>query len=307
MRFISGLDDDGFDGIPRVIGRAEALRRGLSRHAIDRRVAAGRWRRVLPRTYLTVDTFTDRDRLDASLIYAGPGAVLSGAAALYASAVKAVAMPRRVLVLVPYSSAVASVGWVQVRPSERPVRLERAPGPRRVHCARAAADLALTMRRLDDVRALLARVVQDQHCTLVELAAELESGPRRGSAHLRQALAEVGLGAASAPEAKAADILHRAGVRGFVQNARIDLPNGQWRYADFLWPALRAVLEIDSVEYHFRREQYAATLDRHLDLTTFGYSVVHRPPSALEDEAAFVRDVRAWLAGREGDLRRGLA
>jgi hypothetical protein len=95
-------------------------------------------------------------------------------------------------------------------------------------------------------------------------------------------------------------------VTGFVQNARIDLPGGRWRYADFYWPQLRAVLEIDSVDYHFERELYVATLDRHLDLTTYGFSVVHRPPSALDDERAFVRDVTAWLAGREADLRRGL-
>jgi hypothetical protein len=43
------------DELPRVIGRAEALRRGLSWHAVDRRVASGRWRRVLPRTYLTAE------------------------------------------------------------------------------------------------------------------------------------------------------------------------------------------------------------------------------------------------------------
>ena len=39
-------------------------------------------------------------------------------------------------------------------------------------------------------------------------------------------------------------------------------------------------------------------MDRHLVLTTLGYSVVHRPPSALADPATFVRDVSAWLTGR---------
>jgi hypothetical protein len=301
---------DGFwpdpDALPRVLGRDEALRLGISAKAVDHRVAAGKWRRVLPRTYFTADRFTALDRLNAALIFAGPDAALSGAAALYASEVRQISMPDRVLVLVPPGGDGRSWAWVHVRATARPFVAQLAPGPRRVTIARAAADLALERRRLDDVRALVARVIQDGHCTLDELAAEYESGPRRGSAHLRTALEEIGWGAASAPEARAARILRRAGIDGFEQNARIDLPGGGHRYLDFYWPALRAALEIDSVEYHFARDQYVATLDRHLELTALGISVIHRPPSALRDEAGFVRDVRTWLAGREADLRRGL-
>jgi hypothetical protein len=301
---------DGFwpdpDVLPRLIGRAEALRLGLSAKAVDHRVAAGQWRRLLPRTYLTAGTCTTLDRLSAALIFVGPDAALSGAAALYASEVRQISMPDRILVLVPPGGDGRSRAWVQVRATARPFLPQSAPGPRRVTIARAAADLALTRRRLDDVRALVARVIQDRHCTLDELASELESGPRRGSAHLRTALEEIGWGSASAPEARAARILRRAGIGGFEQNARIDLPGGGHRYLDFYWPALRAALEIDSVEYHFARAQYVATLDRHLQLTALGISVIHRPPSALRDEAGFARDIRVWLAGREADLRLGL-
>jgi hypothetical protein len=162
------------------------------------------------------------------------------------------------------------------------------------------------LSRLDDVRALVARVVQDGHCSLAELAIELEAGPRQGSAHLRQALKEVGLGAESAPEAEAARILRRAGITGFVQNAVLPLPDGSTRRVDFYWPELRACLEIDSVEWHFDRDDWTTTWDRHIDLSKFGYSVIHRPPSALRDRAGFARDVREWLAGRAADLRRGL-
>jgi hypothetical protein len=261
---------------------------------------------VLPRTYLTTDTFTSLDRLNAALIFAGPESALSGGAALYVSEVRQISVPDRILVLVPPGGDGRSRGWVHVRATTRPFVPQLAPGPRRVTIARAVADLAVSRRRLDDVRALVARVIQDGHCTLAELANELESGPRRGSAHLRTALEEVGWGAASAPEARAARILRSAGIGGFEQNARIDLPGGGHRYLDFYWPLLRAALEIDSVEYHFAREEYVATLDRHLQLTALGISVIHRPPSALRDETGFVRDIRAWLAGREADLRRGL-
>ncbi len=262
---------------------------------------------MLPRTYLTVDTFTDLDRLSAALTFAGPDAALSGAAALVASEVRRIAVPRRILVVVPPSNATKSVATVLVRRSTRPVAIEQWYGPRRVEPARAAADLAVTMGRIDDVRTVVARVVQDGHCTIEELAAELARGPRRGSANLRRALEEIGWGAASAPEARAARILHRAGIANFVQNVRLTLPDGSVRVVDFYWPELRACLEIDSVEWHFSRAEWTGTWDRHLDLAKFGYSVIHRPPSALHDEARFVRDVGEWLAGREADLRRGLA
>lgn len=307
---VDGGDDwSGYDpeDLPRVLGRAEALNRGMSRHAIDRRVASGRWRRVLPRTYSTTQTLSNVDRLYAALIYAGNGAALSGAAALYASEVRRIAMPSRVLVLVPASTCTRTAGWVHVRRCARPFAVQQWYGPRRVEIARAAVDLGVTMVRLDDVRALVARVVQDGHCTIAELGAELDAGPRRGSANLRRALAEVGWGAASAPEAKAAAILRRAGVTGFVQNAPLSLPDGSTRYVDFYWPALRACLEIDSMEWHFEQRAWAGTWDSHLDLAKFGYSVIHRPPSALDDAGRFVRDVLEWLAGREADLRRGIS
>ncbi len=290
------------DALPRVLTRGVALERGLSRQTISRRLASGAWRRILPHTYLTVPSASTSDRLAAAIAYAGDGAALSGAAALWASDVRRVAEPQRVLVLVPQTNCATSRGWLQVRRTARPIVAQRWYGPRRVEIARAAADLALTLSRLDDVRALVARVVQDQHCTVEELRCQVEQGPRRGSAHLRTALAEVGAGAASAPEARAARVLRRGGITGFVPNARIRLRDGSVRVVDFFWPELRACLEIDSFEFHFDRDHWAATMDRHLALTADGYSVVHRPPSALHDADRFVADVQHWLDGRAAEL-----
>jgi very-short-patch-repair endonuclease len=304
--------DDSFpplfdpDALPRVIGRDEAVRRGFSRHAIDHRSSTGEWRRILPRTYLTADTLTDHDRCVAALIFAGSGAALSAGAALRMSGVRRVAMPGTVLVLVPPSNRVHSVRWVHVRRTFRAIEPLLAPGPRRVEVARAAADACLEMTRLDDVRTLVARVVQDRHCTIDELGAELADGPRRGSAHLRQALEEVGWGVASAPEAEAARILRRGGITDFKPNQTLTLPDGSTRVVDFYWARIRACLEIDSVEWHFDTDSWTATMNRDVHLSKAGYSVIHRPPSALRDPEKFVADVRDWLAGREADLRRGL-
>ena len=295
------------DALPRVLGRGDALGHGFSRQAVGRRLRSGTWRTLLPRTYLTVDSMTTSDRLTAALVFAGPGAALSGYAALWASGVRGVSVPTRVLVLVPPDNRVRSHSWVCVQRSYRPIVTQNWTGPRRVEVARAAADAARSLPSIDDVRALISRVVRDQHCTVGELAAELADGPRRDSALLRQAVAEVTDGAASAPEARAARILRRAGITGFVQNARLVLSNGSVRVVDFYWPQLRACLEIDSVEWHADALDWRRTWDRHLELTTDGHSVVHRPPSALRNAEQFAADVKAWLTARAVELGRRTA
>lgn len=290
--------------LPRVIGRDGARLLGFTDRMIERRLQTGQWRRLLPRTYLTADTVTGVDRCDAALLFAGPGAALSGAAALREWGVRSVSVPSRVLVVVPPENRIDSSAWVHVRRTWRTTEV-CSSGRRRVLPARATADRAIEMTRIDDVRALVARVVADGHSTVELLAAELERGPRRGSALFRRALAEVCDGAASAPEARAASILRRAKLGGFEQNARIELSDGRCYVADFLWRELNAILEIDSVEYHLGPAQWRATMDRHLALSTLGYSVVHRPPSALRDAAAFADAVGSWLQSvAEARLRR---
>jgi hypothetical protein len=283
---------------PRVLSIEQARRLGYTRHAIAHRVATGRWRRVLPRTYLTVETFGRADRLRAALAFAGPAALLSGGAAL-AGEFRSVGWPTSVLVLRPGSPHSRTTGWVRVRQTQRmPIR-RAAGGPARVPVARAVADLARELRRLDDVRAVVAEAIRSGRCGVDELRNELDCGPRPGSAHLRVAIADMATGAWSAPEARAARLLRRAGVPPFEQNVRIRLPGGRTVIVDFLWRELRAVLEIDSIEHHFAPADLDATMDRHLLLETLGLSVIHRSPRVVATEPArFVRDVALRLDAR---------
>lgn len=306
---MTGVDDWMLDELipmydpaapPRVLSRGEALALGYSRSAIEHRLSTGRWRRVLPRVYLTGQTFTWPDRQAAALAFAGPQSVLSGAAALTDRHLRSVTCPTSVLVLVPGHVAVRSVGWVRVRHTARTQEPARLPGPRRAPLARAVADLALERDRLDDVRALVAEAVRRNLCSVAELADELAAGPRRGSAHLRRALNEVTAGAWSSPEARAAGLLRRAGVAAFEQNARINLPNGRFVIVDFLWRSLRAVLEIDSREHHGSPPDADATVDRHIALETLGYSVIHYSPAVvIHRPEAFTSGVAAWLRARQ--------
>lgn len=291
---------DKWGELPRVITRRQALDRGYSRRAIEHRLAARRWHSILPSVYLTGNTLTWSDRLTAALALTGPESLLTGAAALADLGLRSVQRPRRVLVLVPHSSRVRPAGWVRVRRTHRmPARAEMI-GPRRADLARAVADLALERPRLDDVRALVAQAVRARLCSVDELVADLASGPIKGSRNLRRAIADVGVGAWSAPEARAATILRRARVPEFEQNARIDLPDGTHVIVDLLWRELRAVLEIDSDEHHYDHPaDRDATARRHSTLQTYRYTVMSRRPGAIVAAPRQFRvDVEAWLAAR---------
>jgi hypothetical protein len=72
-------------------------------------------------------------------------------------------------------------------------------------------------------------------------------------------------------------------------------------YVDFLWRALRAVLEIDSREYHFTEANWRDTTTRHNALIAAGFAVTHYPPS-LVDKPGWADEVADWLRARARDL-----
>src|SRR3954452_11179203 len=237
--------------LPRIITRSQAAAFGISIRTLQRYVAQGRWRRLLPGVYLTLPVApSELDRWVAALLFADDGA-LSGASALRAIGVRGIAIPDRTLVLVPPPNRKESTAWVQIRRTFRPIEIVGWHGPRCVEPARAVADHCLGLRRVDDARAAVAKVVQQGRSTVEQIGAELEAGPRQGSRNLRLALEEVGWGAESAPEARALRLLRSAGIADFVPNAWLQLRDGSWRRVDAYWPRLRFSLEMDGKEWHF--------------------------------------------------------
>ena len=289
------------DALPRIISRAESMRRGVADHVIDRHVAHGRWQLLCPGIYLTRGAPTWRDLLDAAVLHGGPGAVISAAAALREYGFRSAPDGDSVLLLVARRSGARPWGRVRVRRTSRLPRAEPRLGPPLAPPARAVADAAREMARLSDVRALVAEAVRRDLARVDDLSAELAAGRRNGSRLLRLAVDDVGRGARSAPEAEAAALLRAAGLGGFEQNVAL-IAAGKRYVADFLWRALRAVLEIDSEEHHFSAAEWRATMDRHAALETAGYSVIHQPPAALRSSERFIETVRAWLTSRRIDL-----
>jgi hypothetical protein len=77
---------------------------------------------------------------------------------------------------------------------------------------------------------------------------------------------------------------------------------GQARYyVDFLWRALRAVLEIDSRDYHFTEADWRNTMTRHNALIAAGFAVTHYPPS-LVGRPGWADEVGDWLRARAREL-----
>jgi hypothetical protein len=206
------------DDTPRVVSRAAALR-DFGVHAIAYRLRAGQWRRLAPSVYLTSPPATPVDRMHAAALHGGSRCAISGAAALFALGFRAVRPPSAELVLVRSDSGVESWGRIRVRRTARLPRPLWRSGLPLAPVARAVADQALQLRRLDRVQAVVAEAVQRRMCDVAELAAELEAGPRQGSRLLRAALRDVGYGALSVPEAKAARLMRKAAIAEFEQNA----------------------------------------------------------------------------------------
>jgi hypothetical protein len=139
---------------PRVISRDQAHEQGIPDHVVNYRLKSGRWRRVLPGVYLTRPQPSHGDLIEAGLLYAGKDSLLSGAGALklYGLLPK---WPDQLLVLAPAAVRRQSYPWLHVRQTNR---LPQATWtsedlPRLAPVARAVADHALDLTRLDDVRA----------------------------------------------------------------------------------------------------------------------------------------------------------
>lgn len=177
---------------------------------------------------------------------------------------------------------------------------------------RAVVDLCRHTSDLRTVRAIVSEVVQRGRTTVPALTIELGHGPRGQRALLGRVLAEVSLGARSAPEAEAAALFRRSGLAGFTQDALVlnELGRSIAR-VDFLWVALRVVVEIDGREWHLSPAHWEQTMRRHAALAAAGYAILHFSPQQLRSRPGEVIDRirmtlrrRLDLSGMDGGLGR---
>jgi len=273
-----------------VIGRGQALACGMTPGTLRcRTMGGGPWQRLLPGAYMAATgTPTTAQREIAALAYAGQGSVITGSAALRHHRIRAPESPL-VTVLIPARRAVQSTDFVRVwRTARMPDVVLDDHGVRVALPPRAVADTARALTSLRDVRAVVADAVQSRRCPILLLGDELEQGPRRHSALLRQVIAEVADGVRSVAEAEFRDLLMRARLPKPMFNARILDGNSFIAQADAWWSEAGVAAEVDSREWHLKPEDWERTLRRHAAMTARGILVLHFTPRMIRDDPAKV-------------------
>ena len=274
-----------------VVSRRQAAACGLSPDALAHRLRpGGPWRRVLPGTYLAVTgtpTVVQKDM--AAQLYAGPGSVLTGRAALRGLGITNSA-PGIIDVLVPANRQCASIAFVAVHRTTRMPEQAAVLGRRRYASApRAVADTARGLAELRDIRAVVASAVQKGRCPISLLINELGSGPVRGSALLRQVLAEVAEGIRSVAEADFMDLFKQGLLPMPLFNPGLYEADGALiAFPDAYWPEAGVAGEVDSREWHLTPGDWERTRRRHARMSSCGIIVLHFSPREIRFEPAGV-------------------
>jgi hypothetical protein len=291
-----------------VIARHQALACGITRSALRHRLRrGGPWRMILPGVY-AADTgaMTLEQREMAALLHAGPGSVLTGPAAVRRHRLACPGAPE-VDVLVRSGVRVQSAGFVRI---QHTTRMPSAPWSARgilfAPLPRAVADAARTMRCFEDVQALVCEAIQRGRCTVEELIAELRTGPSAGSRLLREALAEVTTGIRSVAEGDLKRFIDRSDLERPMYNPRLYLRDGEaFRFLgipDAWWQRAGVAAEVDSLQYHLRARDHAATVQRHNRMEAAGIHMLHfQPMSIRSGHRQILRDIRNAVAA--GSMR----
>jgi hypothetical protein len=285
-----------------VLVRDQVLACGVSDRMISYRLRnGGPWQLLLPGVYLAATGVpTPAQREMAALLYAGPASMITGPAALFCHGVR-VAYTEIVDVLVPTPTQRCDQSFVRLHRTGRMPELMQARGEiRYAPVARAVADTARAMGGIGDVRAVVADAVQRGRCPLEMLVAEARGGPTRGSALLRQALAEVAIGVRSSTEGDFRDLIKRAGLPVPMFNPHLYVGTRFIARPDCWWPDAGVAAEVDSREWHLSPRDWERTLARHALMSAYGIIVLHFTPQAIRTQHAVVAEnLRSALeAGR---------
>lgn len=270
---------------------------GLDSKTVYRRcLPGGPWRRLLPGIILQQNSPPNDDqRIAAASLYCGTKALLTGIYACRAHGLRTHHLPadNRVHMLVPHDRRVQGRSFVVV---ERTHRMPAAVTNRNLRMApliRAITDAARRLRTSDEVGKLLIEAIQRGHCSPDKLLAELDQGSRRGTALPRRLLKEVEA-LRSVAELHARRLAHQLRIPQPTHwNSQVVGPDGTViGRPDAWWDDVGMAWEIDSVEYHYSKQDYARTLRRNTRYASAGIMVVQTLPSRLlRDQLGVLREL----------------
>ncbi len=281
-----------------VVARRQLLDAGVASHVIDRRLRAGRLRRVHQGVYQVGPVTAPRAAEMAAVLACGASAVLShrSAAALWR------------LTSEPEAGPVEVITRAGNRP-RRGLRLRRM-GTLRADEVTKLSGIPVTTasRTLYDLAATtesrgLERAVGEAFALRLTTPAQLWSvvsrhARTRGSANLR-AILEAGEPALTRSEAEERFL-------ALIRKARIQRPTANVKIGrvevDFLWRRERLVVEIDGFAYHSSAGAFERDRRRDAVLIGAGYRVARITWRQLADEpeAVIARLVKALAVGPTG-------
>jgi hypothetical protein len=270
-----------------VITRSQGLRYGITTDQMRYRLEpGGSWQKILPGVYSTLTGPASLDQLQmAALLYAGPGAVLTGPHAVRRHHLIC-AGGNDVDIVVPPSCQVTSRGYVRIHRTQRmPESVLSTRGITFAPLVRAVGDAARLMVRPEHAKALVCEAVQKGRCSLEDLIAEWKAGPSIGSRMFRVALAELGEDIRSEAERDLQARIQHSDLEKPMYNARLYLPDGTFLgVVDDWWPRAAVGLEVDSRQYHMSRREHSQTMERHNRIEAAGARLLHVLPADIKEK-----------------------
>lgn len=283
------------------VSRADVLEAGGTDAAIAHRISTGRLRRCQAGVYtLAAAALGWHDQLQAAVLAAGPGALVSHRAALVLWGLDGI---RRapVEITVPYEHAPIPKSVLRHR-TRRPMVRTRRGGLPVTSVERTLIDCAAVLPA-PVVEVAIDAAVRKRLTSYAAIAAELERvGGRgvKGTRVVRAILADRDCATAPGSPAETAflRILRDAGLDPPQLQARIRLPDGTVAVVDALWAGKGRVVEVDGLDAHGSARALEADLERQNAILAAGYQlrrfsgrqIRRRPGWVAAEVARFIRD-----------------
>ncbi len=280
------------------------------RTVYHRCLEGGPWQRALPGiVFLFSGTPTRLQYVIAALLLGGPDSVVTGVEAcrfhgLRRGPARRTGQPaEEVHLLVPHNRQVRSVGYVHVERTTNLPRPDRRAGLRIAPVARACADGARRLSQHGEITELMSDAVQRRLCTVPQLAHEVATNSRRGTALPNRVLRDVSDGVRSAAESAAKNLWGKAGMPSAWWNAPVHTADGRLvGIADCWVDGVAMVWEIESTEWHLDPAAHDYTVQRAGLFTSVGALYIASKPKMVLTEprevAALLRAVHAQAAAR---------
>jgi very-short-patch-repair endonuclease len=287
-----------------VVTRKQAIKAGMSRHAIEWRLQAGRWQQAYRGVYATFTGPLDRTaRLWAAVLYAGRGAVLSYETA--GELQKLVDKPAPVIHLtVPANRRVTQVKGLVIHVSDQGWRL---PFPHGVLPATlpedTIIDLAESADDVDDVYGWVTRAFGRDITGDVKMRIAIGRRIRlRWRSELEEAIAAGAGGAHSALELRwDRDVEQAHGLPAARRQVRFRKQSGSSGYRDRVYAEYGVIIELDGKKAHpeeargrDRARDNAAAAEGHGQTLRYGWKDVRYEPCQTTVQTVRVLWRRGW-------------